>query len=292
MNKKLSKLLTVGAALVLAACGNGAEESSEDENEETNGTADEVVEEVDTNLVVASHLPPMTDIVEIAADVIEEPYSIELLEVTDNVQYNETVQFGEAYANFAQHEPFLEQYNEANDGNLVALQTIYDPIVGYYSPIYDSIEDIEEGAEVAIPSDISNETRALLTLAEQDLIELDESVEPMNITLDDITENPLNLEFTSIDLLNLTAAYEDGVELVFNLPTYIANIGLTPDDALFLESEENTLFALIVGVHEDNADNEATEALIDAFTSQEVYDFLTELSDVNHLYPAFDNPSE
>ncbi len=288
MNKKLKNLLLVGAATVLAACGNGADESTENNTDVSNDTA----EETPTNLVVASHLPPMTDIVEIAADVIEEPYTIELLEVTDNVQYNDAVQFKEAYASFAQHEPFMEQYNEANDGNLVALQTIYDPIVGYYSPVYNSIDEIEEGAEVAIPSDKSNETRALLTLAEQDLIELDENVAAIDVTLDDITANPLNLEFTSIDLLNLTAAYEDGVDLVFNLPTYIASIGLTPDDALFLESEENTLFALIVAVHEDNADNEATKALIDAFTSQEVYDFLTELSDINHLYPAFESPAE
>ena len=288
MNKKLKNLLLVGAATVLAACGNGADESTENNTDVSNDTA----EETPTNLVVASHLPPMTDIVEIVADVIEEPYTIELLEVTDNVQYNDAVQFKEAYASFAQHEPFMEQYNEANDGNLVALQTIYDPIVGYYSPVYNSIDEIEEGAEVAIPSDKSNETRALLTLAEQDLIELDENVAAIDVTLDDITANPLNLEFTSIDLLNLTATYEDGVDLVFNLPTYIASIGLTPDDALFLESEENTLFALIVAVHEDNADNEATKALIDAFTSQEVYDFLTELSDVNHLYPAFESPAE
>lgn len=280
----MKSLLLIGATIVLAACGNGAEEGTNTENGE--------VDEVDTNLVVASTMPPMTDIVEIAADVIEEPYSIELMEISDNVQYNEAVQHGEAYASFAQHEPFMEQYNEANDGDLVALQTIYDPIVGFYSPVYDSIDEIEEGAEVAIPSDLSNETRALLTLAEQDLIEVDESVEPMNVTLDDITENPLNLEFTPIDLLSLAAAYEDGIDLVFNLPTYMANIDLTPDDALFLESPENTLFALIVAVREENADNEATDALIDAFTSQEVYDYLNELADVNHLYPAFENPSE
>ncbi len=284
LSKKLKSVLIVGASFVLAACGNGAEEENNAEN-----TGEE---EVPTTLEVASHLPPMTDIVEIAAENIEEPYSIELLEVTDNVQYNDAVQNKEAYASFAQHEPFMEQYNEANDGNLVALQTIYDPIVGFYSPVYDSVDEIEEGAEVAIPGDASNETRALLILEDQGLIEVDENVERAQVTLDDITENPLNLEFTSIDLLNLTAAYEDGIELVYNYPTYIANIGLTPDDAIFLEDKDDDLFALTVIVHEDNADNEATDALIDAFTSQEVYDYLTELSDVNHLYPAFENPAE
>ena len=279
----MKSFLLVSASLVLAACGNGAEEENADNSGE---------EEVPTTLEVASHLPPMTDIVEIAAKNIEEPYSIELLEVTDNVQYNDAVQNKEAYASFAQHEPFMEQYNEANNGDLVALQTIYDPIVGFYSPVYNSVEEVKEGAEVAIPGDASNEARALLILEDQGLIEVDKNVEPAQVTLEDITDNPLNLEFTSIDLLNLTAAYEDGVELVYNYPTYIANIDLTPDDAIFLEDKEDDLFALTLVVHEDNMDNEATDALIDAFTSQEIYDYLNELSDVNHLYPAFKNPAE
>lgn len=272
--KKVKGLLTLGTALILAACGNGGDEGTEP-----------------TTIVVASTMPPMTDIVEIAAENIAEPYTIEIMEVSDNVQYNEAVQHKEAYASFAQHEPFMEQYNDANDGNLVAIQTIYDPIVGFYSPVYNSIAEIQDGAEIAIPSDKSNETRALLVLAEQGLIELDSEVAPIDVTLQDITSNPHDFEFTSIDLLNLTAAYEDGVELVFNLPTYIASAGLTPDDALFLESEENDLFALTVVVRDENQDTDATQALLDAFTSQAVYDFLTELSEVNHLYPSFENPS-
>lgn len=281
--KKIKGLLTLGTALILAACGNGGDED--------NAVEDGAEGTEPTTIVVASTMPPMTDIVEIAAENIAEPYTIEIMEVSDNVQYNEAVQHKEAYASFAQHEPFMEQYNDANDGNLVAIQTIYDPIVGFYSPVYNSIAEIQDGAEIAIPSDKSNETRALLVLAEQGLIELDSEVAPIDVTLQDITSNPHDFEFTSIDLLNLTAAYEDGVELVFNLPTYIASAGLTPDDALFLESEENDLFALTVVVRDENQDTDATQALLDAFTSQAVYDFLTELSEVNHLYPSFENPS-
>ena len=281
--KKVKGLLTLGTALILAACGNGGDED--------NAVEDGAEGTEPTTIVVASTMPPMTDIVEIAAENIAEPYTIEIMEVSDNVQYNEAVQHKEAYASFAQHEPFMEQYNDANDGDLVAIQTIYDPIVGFYSPVYNSIAEIQDGAEIAIPSDKSNETRALLVLAEQGLIELDSEVAPIDVTLQDITSNPHDFEFTSIDLLNLTAAYEDGVELVFNLPTYIASAGLTPDDALFLESEENDLFALTVVVRDENQDTDATQALLDAFTSQAVYDFLTELSEVNHLYPSFENPS-
>ena len=240
----------------------------------------------DTVLRIASHLPPMTDIVEIAAENIAEPYSIELVEVSDNIQYNEAVFHDDVYGSFAQHQPFMSIFNEERDADLVAIQPIYNAIVGFYSPVYESIEDIEEGAEVAIPNDPSNEARALRILAQEGLIELEE-VESGLQSLDNITENPLNLSFVSVDLLNLTGAYEDGIELVFNYPTYIEPLGLTPEDALFLEDMEDNTFAITVVIREGNLDTEATEALTAAFTSPEVYEFLEQLAEKGHLRPAF-----
>lgn len=247
----------------------------------------QVKAEEETVIKVASHLPPMTDIVEIASEVIEAPYKIELVEVSDNIQYNEAVFHDEVYANFAQHAPFMEMYNEANDADLVALQTVYNPVVGFYAPEYQSIDEIEDGAEVALPSDATNMARALLILDSYDVIQLKEGVS-YNATVEDIAENPKNLKFSEVDLLNLTAAYEDGVDLVFNYPTYIAKIGLKTSDALLLEQDPKNTFALQVVVREENKDSAATKALIKAFTSQEVYDFVDELSKEGHLIPAFD----
>ena len=243
-------------------------------------------QEESTVIKVASHLPPMTDIVEIAGEVIEGPYTVELVEVSDNIQYNEAVLNDEVQASFAQHEPFMEIFNEERDGDLVAIQPIYNAVVGFYSPVYDSIDQIEEGAEVAIPSDITNEGRALLILEDNDLIELNDDA-GLFPTVDDIEENPLNLEFTHIDLLNLTGAYEDGVELVFNYPTYIASIDLSTDDALLLEDDDDNTYALQLIVREGNADSEATKALQAAFASPEVLEFLDELAKEKHLEPAF-----
>lgn len=244
-------------------------------------------QEENTVIKVASHLPPMTDVVEIAAEVIAEPYTVELVEVSDNIQYNEALLNDEVQANFAQHEPFMEIFNEERDGDLVAIQPIYNAIVGFYSPVYDSIDQIEEGAEVAIPSDITNEGRALLILAANDLITLSEEA-GLFPTVDHIEENPLNLEFTHVDLLNLTAAYEDGVELVFNYPTYIASIDLTTDDALILEDDDQNTYALQLIVREGNQDSEAIQALKEAFASEEVHAFLEELAKEKHLEPAFE----
>lgn len=260
-------LFTVLSAfvMVLAACGN----------------------EEDTNIRVASQTIPMTDVVETAGEAIEDPYTVELEEVSDNIQYNEALLNEEVDANFAQHEPFMETFNEERDGNLVAIQPIYNAIVGYYSPVYDSIDDIEEGAEVAIPSDSTNEARALMILEQNDLITLAEDV-TYDATVDDITENPYDFTFTHVDLLNLTSSYEDGVELVFNYPTYIDSIGLTPDDAVFLEDDEDNTFAITLVAREDNVDTEAIQALQEAFTSDEVYEFLSDLEEDGHLEPAFE----
>lgn len=281
MKKGLLFTGVLSAGLLLAACGNGSESAESTATESAASSEDTVIK-------VASHTTPMTDIVELAAEVVEDPYTIELVEVSDNIQYNEAVLNDEADASFAQHEPFMEVFNEERNGDLVAIQPIYNAVVGFYAPEYESIEDIEDGAEVAIPSDMTNEARALHILDAQGLIDVpDETF----VTVDDITENDKNLTFTHVDLLNLNASYEDGVDLVFNYPTYISEIGLTPEEALFLEEDDSNRFALQIVTREGNADSEKIQALKAAFTSQEVYDYLEELAASGHLEPAFENPS-
>lgn len=282
MKKGLLFTGVLSAGLLLAACGNGSESAESTVTESAASSEDTVIK-------VASHTTPMTDIVELAAEVVEEPYTIELVEVSDNIQYNEAVLNDEADASFAQHEPFMEVFNEERNGDLVAIQPIYNAVVGFYAPEYESIEDIEDGAEVAIPSDMTNEARALHILDAQGLIDVpDETF----VTVDDITENDKNLNFTHVDLLNLNASYQDGVDLVFNYPTYISEIGLTPEEALFLEEDDSNRFALQIVTREGNADSEKIQALKAAFTSQEVYDYLEELAASGHLEPVFKNPSE
>lgn len=282
MKKGLLFTGVLSAGLLLAACGNGSESAESTATESAASSEDTVIK-------VASHTTPMTDIVELAAEVVEEPYTIELVEVSDNIQYNEAVLNDEADASFAQHEPFMEVFNEERNGDLVAIQPIYNAVVGFYAPEYESVEDIEDGAEVAISSDMTNEARALHILDAQGLIDVpDETF----VTVDDITENDKNLNFNHVDLLNLNASYQDGVDLVFNYPTYISEIGLTPADALFLEEDDSNRFALQIVTREGNADSEKIQALKAAFTSQEVYDYLEELAASGHLEPAFEKPSE
>lgn len=267
MNRRLFALstLTGAAALGLAACGVGGSGSSSG-----SGGSD-----ADTLIKVASHLPPMTDVVTTAAEVAEkEGYTIELVQVSDNVQYNRLLADGEVDANFAQHEPYMQAFNAENDADLVLLEPIYDAKVGYYSKAYASADEIPAGAKVAIPNDASNEGRALAILHEQGLLSLPEDA-GFEGRIGDIVDNPLDLEFVQVDLLNLASAYdEDGIAMVYNYPTYISKVGLTPADAILLEETVDQRFAISLVAREDNQDSEKIEVLRRAMTSDTVRTFL------------------
>ncbi|MFW7432500.1 MetQ/NlpA family ABC transporter substrate-binding protein [Vagococcus carniphilus] len=268
----------LGLLLGFAACGNKAEEKKE-------GTDSKTKEE--KVIKVASQTTPMTDVVEVAAkEAKKDGWKVELVQVTDNIQYNELLKNKEVDANFAQHEPYMQKFNQEKKANLVAIQKIYNAKVGFYSKDYKDIKDIPEGAKVAIPNDVSNEGRALAMLNDQGLITLKEGV-GFEGTLKDIEKNDKNLEFMSVDLLNLAEAYnEKEVALVYNYPTYIAKIGLKPADALFLEKTVDERFAISLVAREDNQDSEEIKALKKAMTSQAVKEFL-EKEHSDTLVPAF-----
>ncbi|MGC6768699.1 MetQ/NlpA family ABC transporter substrate-binding protein [Enterococcus sp. LJL128] len=276
MKKSIQLFLLLSTVVFLtAACGQKKTTASDNEAA------------VDKTIRVASHMPPMTDVVEIAGDVLKkEGYELELVQVNDNIQYNELLKEKEIDANFAQHEPFMEKFNSEKQANLVAVQKIYNAKVGFYSKEYQSTEDIPNGAKVALPSDISNEGRALAILADQGLITLKEGV-GFEGTIKDVETNPKNLEWLSVDLLNLAEAYnEKDVALVYNYPTYIAKVGLTPADALFLEQTIDERFAISLVAREDNQTSEKISALKKAMTSDEVRNFL-EQKHGETLTPAF-----
>ncbi|KUG59129.1 hypothetical protein AVL63_00470 [Nesterenkonia jeotgali] len=269
--RALSGAAVVLALFVTAACSSGESGAEGD----------------DTVIQVASHTTPMTDVVEAAAEVAQEDgYTIELVEVSDNVQYNRLLADGEVDANFAQHEPYMQAYNAEHDAELSVVAPIYNARVGFYSRDYDSLEEIPDGAQIALPNDESNEGRALAILADQGLITLAEGV-GFEGTLDDVEENPKDLEWVQVDLLNLTSAYdEDGIAAVFNYPTYISSLGLTPEDAIAVEENIDERFAISLVAREGDLDSEQIDALERAMTSDEVRDFLVEEHDET-LMPAF-----
>lgn len=274
MKKIVLGFVTLGMAVSLAACGSKSSSTISSDSE------DKVIK-------VASQTTPMTDVVKVAAEVAKKDgWDIQLIQVNDNVAYNDMVASKEADASFAEHKPFMEKYNSEKGSDLVAIQPIYDAKVGFYSKDYQSVDDIPSGTKVAIPSDASNEGRALAILADYGLITLKDGV-GTDGTVKDITENPKNFGFLSVDLLNLAEAYsEPNVSMVYNYPTYIAKIGLKPSDALLLEKTIDTRFSIQVVAREDNQDSAKIKALKKAMTSDEVKEFL-EKDHSDTLIPSF-----
>lgn len=246
----------LGTALVLAGC------SAPDTN-----ASDAVVDEP-VVLKVAAVTSPMTDVVEAAGEAIEDGYEIELVEVSDYVTANAIVNDGEAFANFSQHEPYMQEFNAGNNGTLVAVQPVYNFVIAFYSKTLDDIAALPDGATIAVPNDASNLGRALKLLDANDVIVLDERIDPYAATIDDIAENPKNVEFLEVPISSLNAAYEEA-DLVYQWPSHIKALGLNPaDDGLITELDDR--FALYVAVREEDTDSAATAALKRAFSSDQV----------------------
>ena len=268
--KKILSLATLvlAAVFVLVACGKSSSKST------TSSSSAETAQS--KTIKVAVHTAPMTDMLEaVKDDLKKEGYDLELVKVTDNVQANVALNNKEVDANFFQHKLFMEAFNKGNDGNLVFVQPIYNALVAFYSKNYKSVDELPEGAKVAIPSDGANRARALRMLAAKGLIGLKDK-DSYNITLEDVTDNKKNLQFQEVSLLNLNEAYNEA-DLVFNYPTYIAKLNLAPTkDGLILEDPVDATFAVGVAAREDNKDSDAVKALKKALTGEKIKSFIEE----------------
>lgn len=280
MKKVLMGLALMSLVILVGACGKKADTTASSNQTTKNERGDKIIK-------VASQTTPMTDVVEKAAEVAKKDgWEIQLVRVNDNIQYNELLNNKEVDANFAQHEPFMQKFNEEKNGNLVVIQKIYDAKVGYYSKNYKDTADIPNGATIAIPNDTSNEGRALAILNDVGLIALKEGV-GYNGTTKDVVENPHDFKWLAVDLLNLAEAYnEKDVAMVYDYPTYIAKIGLKPADAILLEKNIDTRFAISLVAREDNKDSAKIQELKKAMTSPEVKEFL-EKEHSDTLLPSF-----
>ncbi|MDY4034947.1 MAG: MetQ/NlpA family ABC transporter substrate-binding protein [Streptococcus dysgalactiae] len=267
MKKLLSLVLTLLAGFSLVACGLQAKQGDSETSSSTKVKDMTVVK-------VAAHTSPMTDMLEAVKDnLAKEGYKLEVVTVTDNIQANVALKNKEVDANFFQHKPFMEMFNKGNDANLVQVQPIYDAIVAFYGKDLKDIKDLKEGADVAIPNDPTNMTRALRLLAEHKVISLRDP-KSMSVTVEDITENPKNLIFSPVSLLNLNEAYKEK-DMIFNYPTYIAKLNLTPEkDGVLVEEGKDHFFAVSLVAREDNKDSKAVKAVQKALTSKEIKTFI------------------
>ena len=267
-------ILLIMLLTMLAACGTDQKET---------GSTTDTEKQV---LTVASLIPPMTDMLELIKPQLEEQgIQLKVKVLGDNVQPNVALAAKEVDANFFQHVPYMEEFNRANQANLVPIQAVYFANYGVYSKRYKSMDALPKGATISIANDVSNIDRSLSLLAQHNIIKLKAKNGPY-WTLKDIIENPKNLEFKEVDLLMLSRTYHE-VDAVLMTPAYAAPLNLTPKkDALITEGVENN-FAITLVAREDNKDDERIKKLAEALTSPEVKKFLEDNYDETAI-PAFE----
>ena len=271
MNKKfLSLALALVLSLSLAACGSKKEEAPAAATAETPA---ETTEPVVLN-VAASSTPHAEILEQVVAVLPEQGIDLQIHEYGDYVVPNTAVEEGEEDANYFQHIPYLESFNEKEGTHLVSVGGIHIEPMGVYAGKTASLEELPDGAEIAIPNDPTNEGRALLLLEAQGLIKLADSSN-LEATPNDIVENPKNLTFKELEAAMIPNAVDEVDLSVINV-NYALEAGFNPtEDALAIEDADSP-YVNIVAVKEGNENNPAVLALVEALQSDAVRDFINE----------------
>ncbi|MFH8466635.1 MetQ/NlpA family ABC transporter substrate-binding protein [Streptomyces sp. NPDC017991] len=198
---------------------------------------------------------------------------LEIKEFTDYVLPNTALQEGSLDANLYQNEPFLDDFNKSKGTDLVPVVDAYLPPMGVYSKKVQDVADLPDGVTVAVPSDITNEGRALKLLASEGVITLRAGA-GTTASPADIVKNPKNLKFKELEPAQLPRSLDDVAAAVIN-NNYAQDAGLSPaDDAVLLESAKNNPYANLLAVKKGDEDDPRVEKLAELLTSDEVRKFI------------------
>ncbi|HSI66964.1 MAG TPA: MetQ/NlpA family ABC transporter substrate-binding protein [Planococcus sp. (in: firmicutes)] len=253
--KKFTLILAV-AALTLAACGT---------DEETAGSNGEESKEV----TLGATAGPYSDMLSqaIVPGLEEKGYTVEVVEFSDYIQPNIALDGGDIDANLFQHTVYLENFEEENNMDLTALISVPTAPMGIYSNIFESLDEIEDGATMAIPNDPVNAARAFLILENNGLVELDPDAEVLQVSERDVIVNEKNLVFQPIEAGQLPRAV-DGSDLAAVPGNFALSANMDLLDALVLEDMPDQ-YRNVVAVTAENEDSEFAADLVEVVESDE-----------------------
>ncbi|MCC8156107.1 MAG: MetQ/NlpA family ABC transporter substrate-binding protein [Oscillospiraceae bacterium] len=287
MKKLLSLILALALVFALTACG-GSTGGSEDttasgtdaaETEET-GAADATAE-LET-LTIGASSTPHAEILEAVRDALAEAgYELNIIVYDDYIQPNLALDDGTLDANYFQHTPYLNSFNESNGTDLAVAALIHYEPFGIYANGVSDLSELAEGATIIIPADDSNETRALLLLQQEGLITLpDDASAEVGVTTLDIVDNggydivAVQADTVPSQLLNS----DEGTIAVIN-GNYALQAGLNVADALAIEDASGDAaqtYANIIAVRTGEEESEKTLALVNALQTDAVKTFIEE----------------
>lgn len=268
MKKLFAVLATVALAVfALAGCGSSDKAASSDSAASSSGEA--------TVLKVGATAVPHAEILEQVKPILaKEGIDLQIVEFNDYVQPNLALNDGELDANYFQHQPYLDEFKAEHDVKLVSAAGIHIEPMGVYSKKVKSLDELADGASIAIPNDPTNGGRALILLAKAGVITLKDNND-IKATVQDITANPKNVKFQEVEAAQLPRVLDDVDAAVINT-NYAMQADLVPSkDALVIE-DSTSPYVNIVAVREGDQDKPAIKKLIEALKSDTVKKFIEE----------------
>lgn len=264
MFKNILKFVLAGAvALGLTACVGGEEKKAEASKAQPKKTL----------IKVGATPVPHSEILAYAKPLLKaKGYDLEIIEFTDYVTPNIAVDEGELDANFFQHVPYLTQFNQSKNTNLVKTVNVHLEPMGLYSNKLKDISQLQDGATIAVPNDPTNESRALDILVKKGLLTFKDVKFKTAL---DIVDNPKNLKIKELDAPQLPRVLDEVDAAIINT-NYALAAGLNPlKDALVIESKDSP-YANILAVKAGNENKEYIKALNEVLNSQEIKKFILE----------------
>lgn len=277
INLSRRSFLLSGAAVLgsfaLTACGGNSATSS---SAATSGAATSSSASNGTVITVGASPSPHAEILKAVEDEIKAAgYELKVVEYNDYVQPNVALSEGDLDANYFQHKPYLDNYNQENGTDLVSAAAIHFEPMGIYTGKSSDIKNVPDGAKIAVPSDATNEARALLLLQDQGVLKLKDGV-GLEATKNDIAENPHNVEFVEVEAASVPRTLQDADFGVIN-GNYALSAGLDTTATLASEgagSEAAKTYANIVAVRKGEDQTDKTKALVKALTSDTAKKFI------------------
>ena len=262
----MKKLVSFGLSLALAASALSVTAFAEE----------------DKTITVAASATPHAEILEQAKPLLEEQgWDLEVTVFDDYVQPNLVVESGDFDANYFQHIPYLENFNEEQGTHLVNAGGIHYEPFGIYPGTKASLDELEDGDVIAVPNDTTNEARALLLLEANGVIKLKEDA-GLTATVKDIEENPKNVEIQELEAAQVPRVKDEVAFVVLN-GNYALEAGFSvAKDAIAYEtsdSEAAKTYVNVIAVKEGNEDSDAIKALVSVLKSDEIKQYINDTYD-------------
>lgn len=222
-------------------------------------------------ITVGASPDPHARILKAAQPLLEEKgYTLIIKEFTDYVLPNTALEEGSLDANFFQHKPYLNDFNRENGTHLVSVAEIHYEPMGIYAGKSNDWSHIPDGAKIAVPSDTTNEARALQLLEQNGILKLKEGTS-LSATKEDITENPHNVVIVETEAAQVPRTLSD-VDFAVANGNYAISAGIT--DRLLIKESSSTQYGNIVAVKEGTENSDKIRALVEVLTSDTIREFI------------------